>query len=131
MGTQLHTPSIPDADTLGWSHTNVVVSGRYAHLLRPIHSKICFRWLRGVLYTCVSGLLTNNSMLPASMFYILTRSALTAHARRGSDNAVSTRLYGTYFAEEHTFFKPEQSVYTNSIDLLILQEGLRYLSFEL
>ena len=29
------------------------------------------------------------------------------------------------------FFKPEQPFYTYSIDLLILQEGLRYLFFEL
>ena len=65
-------------------------------------------------------------MPPASIFDILTRSALTAHARRGSDrsNSFSTRLYGFLFAEEHSFFKPEQPFYTNSIDLLILQEGL-------
>ena len=63
-------------------------------------------------------------MLSACIFDILTRSALTAHARWGSDNAFSTRLYGKYFAEEHTFFKPEQPFYTYSIDLLILQEGL-------
>ena len=65
-------------------------------------------------------------MAPPSIFDILTRSALTAHSAppRGSDNAFSTRLYGILFAEEHTFFKPEQSFDTYSIDLLILQEGL-------
>ena len=68
----------------------------------------------------------NNSMLPASIFDILTRPSLTTHARRGSDNAFSKRLYGKHVAEEHTFFKPEQPFYTNSIDPheLILQEGL-------
>ena len=66
-------------------------------------------------------------MPPANIFDILVRSALTAHVRPGSDNAFSTRLYGKYVAEEHTFLKPEQPFYTYSIDLLILQEGLRYL----
>ena len=83
------------------------------------------------IYTYIAGLLTNNSMLPSSIFDVSTRLVLTAHARRGSDNAFSTRMYEKYFAEEHTLFKPEQPFYTNSIDLLILQERLRYLLFEL
>ena len=82
----------------GWSHTNLLWSERYAHLLRPIHSQICSGWLRGVLYTYIywSDILTG-----------MTRPRpFTAHARRGSDNnAFSTRLYGKYFAEEHTFFQ--------------------------
>ena len=56
----------------------------------------------------LSGSLTNNGMVPASFFDILTRSALTCSqdtARRGSDDAFSTRLYGKYFAEDHTFFQ--------------------------
>ena len=51
-------------------------------------------------------------MPPANVVYILVCSALTAHVRRGSDNAFSTRLYGKYFAEEHTFILPEQPLYT-------------------
>jgi hypothetical protein len=63
-------------------------------------------------------------MPPANIFDILVSSALTAHVRRGSDNAFSTRLYGKYVAEEHTFFKPGQPFHTYSIVPLMLQEGL-------
>ena len=70
-------------------------------------------------------------MPPANIFDILVRSALTAHVRRGSDNAFSTRLYGFFLRRSIPFFKPEQPFYTYFIDLLILQEGLRYLFFEL
>ena len=74
----------------------------------------------------LAGSPTNNGMAPASVFDILTRSALTAHSAPGlryRDSPFSTRLYRTYFAEEHTFFQePEQAFYTctYSIDLMIL-----------
>ena len=77
----------------------------------------------------MAGLVFNHSVLPANIFDILllTRSALTALLMRAGAqivNAFSTRLYGKYFAEEHIFLKTWTAIYTNSIDLLILQEGL-------
>ena len=60
---------------------------------------------QGSIIYILLGFITNNGMPPANIFDILVRSALTAHVRRGSDNAFSTRLYGKYFAEEHTFFQ--------------------------
>ena len=82
------------------SHTKLVVSEWYARVSLPMRSIECSRCLREVLYTYILGFLTNNGMPPANIFDILVRSALTAHVRRGSDNAFSTRLYGKYFAEE-------------------------------
>ena len=74
-----------------------------AAIMRSIE---CSRCLSEVLYTYILGFLTNNGMPPANIFDILVRSALTAHVRRGSDNALSTRrLYGKYFAEKHNFFQ--------------------------
>ena len=72
----------------------------------PVRSIECSRCLREVdlLYTYILGVLTNNGMPPGNIFDILVRSVLTAHVRRGSDNAFLTRLYGKYFAEEHIFF---------------------------
>ena len=65
-------------------------------------------------------------MPPANIFHIfclLVNSVLTALVRRGSDKAFSTRLYGKYVAEEHTFFQAGTTIlYLYSIDLLILQE---------
>ena len=86
-----------------------------------------------IIYIYSLGFLTNNGMPSANIFDILVRSALTAHVRRGSDNVKITCFrrgcMEKILRRSIPFFKPERPFYTYSIDLLILQEGLRYLFF--
>ena len=99
-------------DTSGSSHIIQIcslVSVWYARVPLPMRSIVCSRCLREVLYTYVLGFLTNNGMPPANIFDVLVRWALTRLTCAGgaqiSDDAFSTRLYGKYFAEEHTFLQ--------------------------
>ena len=94
----------PPHCTLGTSHTKLLASAWYARVSLPMRSIECSRCLREVVYTYILGFRTNHGMPPDNIFDILVRSALSllTCARRGSDNAFLTRLYGKYFAVEHT-----------------------------
>ena len=64
-------------------------------------------------------------LVPSSIFDILTRSALTAHQRAGAQITRFRRgCMENILRRSIPFFQPEQPLYTYSIDLLILQEGL-------
>ena len=45
-----HYKMSASAITLGWSHTTLMVSEWYAHLLQPIHYKVCSKELRAEWY---------------------------------------------------------------------------------
>ena len=118
--------------TLGTSHTKLVVSEWYARVSLPMRSMECSRCLREVLYTYILDFLPYNGMPPEPIFsiYWCVRPSLLTCAgaqitrfRRGCMENILRRSI--------PFFKTEQPFYTYSIDLLILQEGLRYLIFEL
>ena len=78
-----------------------------------------------ITYTHMVGLLTNNGMLPASIFDILARSTLTAHVRPGAQITRFRRgSIENILLRSIPFLKPGQPCYINSIDLVIIKEGL-------
>ena len=93
--------------TLGWSHTKLVWSELVCTLMAAYVFHRVLHMFQGGNIDILSDSLSNDGMVPASIFDI-TRSALTCSQRarrQGSDNAFLTMLYGKYFAVEHTFFQ--------------------------